>query len=105
MTPRPANEPNLTNAQIAPRVNIFNAQTMPTCAKLHGSKMCDVDWRLWARDFYDRDAESDYESQYETEAEARQRLGEDGTDYDSASRTYPPGDPGSSFGPNYPGGY
>ncbi len=102
MTPKPATEPNLTNAQIEQRLLIFNPITMPTCDKLHHSKMCDVDWRCWARDFYDQDADSDYESQYETETDMNQRLGD--TEYDSEDRGYGAGQgfaPSSSMGPNY----
>lgn len=88
----PPVEPDLTNAEIARRVSVFNAVTMPTCHKLHRSQMCSVDYRCWQRDFFDRAAEDNYESEYETEDDAEHRLsGDEGGD-----------DLGSSFGPNYP---
>lgn len=77
---------------------------MPTCDKLHHSKMCDADVRNWLRDFYDPDANSDYESQYETEDDRQDRLGEVVMHFSSDNeRAYLPGQHFSSdFGPNYP---
>lgn len=48
---------------------------MPTCADLHRMKMCSVDFYTWLSDYKD-DAEAEYSTQYETEAEAEERLGE-----------------------------
>lgn len=96
---KPPVEPNLTNADIQQRVSIFNPTTMPTCHILHGARMCSVDYRCWQRDFFDRHAQDNYESEYETEDDAERRLS--GGDDDPGSSF---GHPGSSFGPNYPGG-
>jgi len=107
MTPKPATEPNLTNAEIEKNLaKLFNNTTMPTCHKLHHLKMCDVDFRAWVRDFYDPDSASDYESQYETEEDRGDRLGEYRLTYEGDdSGAWTPGrvfDPNSSFGPNFP---
>src|SRR4051794_2748890 len=77
LTPKPATEPNFTNAAINQRLAaLFNPTTTPTCQYLHRMKVCDVDFRTWVRDFYDPAANSDYESQYETEEDRQDRLGE-----------------------------
>jgi len=106
LTPKPATEPNFTNTEINQRLGVlFNAATTPTCHKLHRMKPCDVDFRTWVRDFYDPDAQSGYESQYETEEDRQDRLGEYRLNYSDNSGAFSPGhgfDPNSSFGPNYP---
>lgn len=76
MSPPPRVNPDMTNAQIQAMLTpLFNATTMPTCHKLHQLKPCDVDWRLWAMDFYHPAANNNYDSQYESQSDATERLG------------------------------
>jgi hypothetical protein len=111
LNPRPATEPYLSNAEIESRVSpLFTPITMPTCHYLHGRQMCTADFRTWVRDFYAPEAATDYESQYESEADRDDRLGEYTLNFNSSQQpagAYTPGRnfPGSDasgFGPNYP---
>ncbi len=75
---------------------------MPTCAKLHSPVMCSIDWYCWVRDIQEpARAEEDYSDEYETEVDARDRLGETTAGDQSFGPDSRP-DPTSSFGPYYP---
>jgi hypothetical protein len=86
--PDPYNPP--PPSVVRPRLaQLFNESTMPTCHKLHGQLMCSVDLHRFLEDTTQAAAADDYESVYETDTEAVQRL--------SAMEE---GEGDSEFGPN-----
>lgn len=98
-------QPAWTDAEIQGRQNsLFNPQTMPTCAKLHGRRMCNLHWRTYALDFvvaasqHSDVGHPDTEVLYETEEDERQRLSdpEDGTGGSGTGRSSSFANPGAS---------